>query len=111
MNDLKAKAKFKEGIGYRLVAATGAFGGPTPSGDLLCNFFLEYRSLPEEINIHGDPQSPKPIEVPIFQEGDPIFIRELQVGILLNPAVAKAIGEWLIKRAEEIMTMKSSTVS
>jgi hypothetical protein len=105
--DLKIKVKFKEAFGYRQVAATGVLGAPTLSGDLLCNFFLEYRALPEYINVYAT-ESAAPVEETIFPpDGKDVFIRELQVGILLNPQVARSIGEWLMKRADEIMKIQT----
>jgi hypothetical protein len=93
MNELK-KLKFiyKETPRYRHISATGVVGGPITTGDLLCNFFLEHRSLPDEISISFE-SNVKPIETPLYSQGKDTYIRELQVGIIMNPKVAKSIGE------------------
>lgn len=108
MTEKKIKIKFKEGTGFRYVTATGVFGGPTPSGDLLCNFFLEYRTMPEGIDVSVDAQTLNPVEKQIYPEGNDLFIRELQVGVFMSAPTAKVVGEWLINRAEELMKMKET---
>jgi len=111
MVDQKIKIKYKEAPGYRHVTATGVFGGPILTGDLLCNFFLEHRILPDEINIiPSDPPSPKAVEEAVYSEGKDVFIRELQIGIVMNPPTAKAVGEWLIKRAEGLMKIDNPII-
>lgn len=110
MNDSKLRFKFKQSVGYRHVTATGVFGGPISTGDLLCHFFLEHRILPEEIDVSIDPSS-KPIEEAVYPEGKQIFVRELQVGIIMNPRIAKSVGEWLIRHAEKMMKIEGPPVS
>lgn len=105
MDQKRISIQYAEAPGYRKIAATGVWGGPTPSGDLLCNFFIESGAPPKSLIIDIGSKG-EPIEKPLFEEGK-IFIRELQVGILLNPGVAKAVGEWLIKRADELFARTS----
>lgn len=81
---------------YRILPATGAFGGPTPSGDILAEFFVERKSAPEKMIL--EISEGKITE--LSREGEQ-HIRELQVGILIRPDVAHAIGVWLIEKAKQ----------
>jgi len=106
MNGLKKlKFVYKETQSYRQIAATGVVGGPVPTGDILCNFFLEHRAIPDSIDISFE-KPEEPIEVPFYPQGKDAYIRELQVGIILNPKVAKSVGEWLIKLADDMTKIK-----
>jgi len=102
MKQRKILVRYRESPDYRRVPATGVFGGPTPAGDLMCNFFLETRAVPEEVEIEIDAGGAAKEKQPP-QEDPEVFVREIQVGILLNPNVARSIGEWLIQRSEEIL--------
>ncbi|MGA9756110.1 MAG: hypothetical protein WBV23_13315 [Desulfobaccales bacterium] len=87
---------YKKNEYYRLLPATGAFGGPSPTGDIIVDFFVERQTHPEKIILELDPSGPKEIK----REGERI-VREIQVGILLRPDRAHAIGKWLIEKASQ----------
>jgi hypothetical protein len=111
MVNSKIRFKFKESAEYRHVTATGVFGGPISTGDLLCNFYLEYRILPEGVDISIDYPNQQRSEELIYPEGKDIIIREFQVGVIMNPRIAKSVGEWLIRRAEEMMAIQRPPIS
>lgn len=97
----KFKIHFTKASSYKIIPATGAWGGPTPQGELLCNFFVEYRDAPDNIEMEiegGRAKEPERIEAD--------FIRELQMGVIIRPDIAKSIGEWLVRKADEIMKPK-----
>ncbi len=81
---------------YRLLPVTGAFGGPTPSGDILAEFFVERRTAPDKVvmEISGGTTTE------ISKEGER-HIRELLIGLLIRPDVAYSIGVWLIEKAKQ----------
>ena len=94
------EVKFEKSPDFKIVPATGAWGGPTPQGELLCNFYVEYTEIPESIKLEiTDGFSKETERIPTD-----LLVRELQIGIIMRPDIAKSIGEWLIKNAEEIMT-------
>ena len=97
----KVRVKFSHSRDYRQVPATGVYGGPNASGQLVCNFFIENREIPEKIDITIK-STGQVEEVPAFTEPS-LFIRELQVGIVLAPHAAKSIGEWMIQKANELL--------
>ena len=97
---------FKEGPEYKIFPATGAYGGPTPQGEILCNFYVEYREPPESISVEIN-KSGKVEEVD-RKQAQQKYIRELEVAILMRPDIAKSIGEWLIKTAEKIYSPRGN---
>jgi hypothetical protein len=81
---------------YRLLPATGAFGGPTPTGDILIEFFVERQTTPEKVILEIGPDGVKEIK----REGGRV-VRDIQVGILLRSDRAHSIGKWLIEKAAQ----------
>lgn len=82
---------------YRVIYANGIIGTVSPSGDILGNLFLESRQLPqeqvfemEEGKVGKDVTPPQPLS----------FIREMKIGLVLSPAVARSIGLWLQNKAD-----------
>lgn len=102
MSQRKILVKYKESQDYRKVAASGVFGGPTPAGGLMCNFFLETRAVPDQVEVEID-SSGAAIEKPLTEGEGEVFIREILFGVLLSPQVARSIGDWLIQRSRELM--------
>lgn len=96
----KLNIAFKKGPEYKIFPATGAYGGPTPQGEILCNFYVEYRESPESITLEIDARG-KTQEVE-RKHAPQNFVRELQVGILLRPDIARSIGNWLIQNSDKL---------
>ena len=92
------KVIYTEAKDFRTVAATGAWCGVSPTGDIVAHFFVEHPVIPEEININITPDGKKTENV--VKESSINFIREQQVGVLMRPDIAKVIGEWLITNAD-----------
>jgi hypothetical protein len=76
----------------------GAIGGLTPRGEIICNFFFEYKDLPdtEVAVVEGN-------ELKILKEhvSEPEIIREIKCSIILNHAQARKIAEWLVGKADD----------
>lgn len=93
----KVSIKYTESKDYKRVSATGVVGATTPQGFIQAELYLEIPDLPDsfelEINEEGD----------VVKETHEVksFTREKQVGLLLRPDMAIAIGQWLISKAEE----------
>ena len=92
--------KFSKSPEYKIVGATGAYGGPTPQGEILCHLFIEYPLPPERVEIEVNPDGSFQERV---QEPKDVIVRELQVGLLLRPDIARIIGKWLVDHAEKVM--------
>jgi hypothetical protein len=102
--------KYTKSPEYRLKYVNGAFGGPSPKGEIKIDFFIDHNEAPDLL-VHeitssgqiGDEIERKPDRQPIT--------RELQVGIIMNLNDAKSIHEWLcrhIRTIEERMKEKKT---
>jgi hypothetical protein len=99
--------KYKRASDFKLIPATGAFGGPNPNGEIICNFFIEYRSFPENLSVVvEDGKVPMQVE---SGKDDATYIRELQAGIVMRPDIARLIGEWLVREANKALGGDIST--
>ncbi len=83
---------------YRVLAVNGAWGGPTPRGDIRVELFREAAQIPEKY-VHrleggqlGEQLEPHPT---------PAFERVVLVGLMLTPEQAENLGVWLQKHARQ----------
>ena len=87
----------KVSLGKPTVAATGAFGGPSPDHhSVVAHLFVEHPSIPSIIShrVRDD----NTID---FEHGDSVsrgdVTREIQTTLVLSPEAAILIGNWLVK--------------
>jgi len=89
---------FRNSPDYQRVHATGAWGGITPQGQILCDFFLDHKENPESITLRiGEDKKVEETD----RAGAQQLVRELLVGVILRPDHAHVIGAWLQKNAIE----------
>lgn len=88
------------------IPVTGAWGGPSADhSSIVAHFFVEYKSLPNIIDVEvdeqgrADPNKGKPTS-----RGD--FTRETQATVMMTPEAAVSIGQWLIDHGSQIMAMR-----
>lgn len=86
---------------FKHIPATGAYGGPNPQGEIICNFYVEYRKYPQELKITVDGKTGK-VKKEFPHQAAPL-IRDLQIGVIMRPDIARLIGEWLIKEADKVI--------
>ena len=101
MAELKKKeveVAFVKSNEFRTIAATGAWGGPNPQGEIVCSFYVERQQFPDELVVETDPMTKKPIEKTKKQK----LVREMQVSVIMRPDIAKSIGEWLVNNAKQV---------
>jgi len=74
---------------FELNYINGVIGGLTPRGDIICNFFFEYKELPnfEENIIEADQLKPLPVETSSTD-----VLRQIKCGIIVNPNQAEKIA-------------------
>jgi hypothetical protein len=102
--------KVREAPDYKRIGATGVYGGLTPTGHLMCNFFIEFNELPTELKqTLQDDGSLGSLELNQTGSTVPTLIRELQVGILLAPQLVRSIGEWFIAQSDLLEQLRQST--
>ncbi len=95
--------KYRRSNEFKYIPATGAFGGPSPQGEIICNFFVENQEYPEDLKLILDPDTRKVIKESGPTLSEKIIIRELQIGLVMRPDIARIVGEWLIKEADKII--------
>lgn len=76
----------------------GVYGGLTPRGEIICNFFFEYKEVPDSEEYIVKNNQLEPVK-PTVQE--PEFIREIKSVLILNSVQAREIAEWLNGKADE----------
>jgi hypothetical protein len=97
----KIVVRFETAKNFQAVAATGAYGGPTPQGEIICNFFIERQEYPKSLDVIIDTQTGKFEEV--SEEEKNRYVREIQVAVVMRPDIALAIGEWIVNAAKQVI--------
>jgi hypothetical protein len=100
----KVLVEYSKSKDYRIVSATGVWGGLSPQGEIICNFFIEQNAKPDKLEMIIDSQGKILSETPIGKDGTELtyFERELQIGVVIRPDIAKTIGQWLIDQADKL---------
>jgi len=91
---------FSRADGYKLVPATGAWGGISPQREIIVDFYIDQSRNPEYLDaeiVDGKQVNEK-------RHPDPAPIdRQIQFGLVLRPDIARLIGGFLIAKADEIL--------
>ncbi len=98
----KVRFNYELATDYRIIHATGAVGGITPSGNLKLDLYTEFGFSPDKdewiLNPDGtlneqvvSPQATEIIEV----------IRQKQAGIVIGIDEAENIAKWLLEKVKE----------
>lgn len=93
------KVKYVNAPDYRKIPATGAWGGVSPNAEVVVNFFVEFQSTPESTILKFD-ESGK-IEEKRDEGEENQLTRELLVGVVMRPDIARSVGQFLIRNAEK----------
>jgi hypothetical protein len=104
-NDHSVLIQFERSPNYKIVPADGAWGGPTPRGHVLVNFFVDIPVSPLSVThgLTGDGQlGPELERQPSLDEARPRVSREFEIGVLLSPEDAEGIARWLLEQVELI---------
>lgn len=83
---------------YQRYFINGAVGGLTPRGELICNFFFEYKELPDSEEAVVEDGKLKILNEPI---SEPEIFREIKCSIILRPEEARSIAGWFAAKADE----------
>jgi len=97
---LTVKFIYSKSEDYKLHYINGAYGGLTPRGDLICNFFFEYRELPEEEEhiVEGDQLR---LKTEGINAGPREVLRDMKTGVIMTPAQAEKLANWLMEKVVE----------
>lgn len=96
--------RYTKGSDYRVVPAVGAYGGPTPDGQIMANFYVEHSELPETSAQAVEPDGTLGDVIPPTKRDEEgvWFERHLTVGVLMPADKARRIGKWLVEKVEEL---------
>ncbi len=111
MNDENSKKVliiYSRAQDFKIVPATGVWGGLSPQGEVICNFFLEQPMQPDKMEVTIDNRGKAIKEEVINKNTEPLFSRELQVGVVMRPDIAARVGEWLIEQSKRSLPPKDS---
>ena len=103
--DPHVRIEFERSPNYRLVPADGAWGGPTPRGRIMVNFFVDVPTSPYSVThaLSDDGQLGQEVDrVPDTTEGTPRVHREFETGVLLSVDDAEGVAHWLLEQVEMI---------
>jgi len=91
---LRATFFYRKSNFFRVVHADGATGGPTPDRKIMIAIFNQRSALPDMVEHVLTPDGRLGPEVARQTEHEG-FIREVEVGIVMEPNTAKELAEWL----------------
>ncbi len=85
---------------FRTVHADGAFGGPTPQGGLFVSFYVERPPIPQRMKFVVAEDGK--LQTEVERESKSGMIREIDCGVSMSLATAKALKDWLESQIELI---------
>lgn len=95
----KIVVEYKESPDYRVIPANGAWGGLTPRGQVMMALYVEHANTPRSVT--HDVQEGKLGPEISRETSSGTFIRQLQVGIMMDPDTAESVAKWLLGKVEE----------
>ena len=100
---------FEEADDYKIAHVNGVWGGVTPRGELVCNFFFEHTPVPN-VEIRYVDDKGKLTEKSIRKPSEPSVIRELRVGISLHKEQAISIAKWMLERVKQFEQIQKEDI-
>jgi hypothetical protein len=94
---------------FRITWVDGAIGGPTPRGNVHVALYAERPAIPRRQVFKLDPMTS--LIGPLMPEKTitrMAYVREMPCDLMMTPAVARTLGEWLIQQAD-LMTKGGTT--
>ena len=96
----RIRVKSRKDSEHRIIPASGVWGGVTPHGMVYFDVVLEKPEAPVSTTINVNETTGERIET-VDDPAEPAVERILMTGILTRPEIARAIGQWLIDKADE----------
>lgn len=96
----EVKVIYRKDPAYRLIPATGAWGGPSLTSEIIINFYVDRAQEPTDVTLIIDQATGTAVEKPL---PPPQNVRELLVGIVMRPDIALAVGQFLVEKANVVM--------
>jgi hypothetical protein len=86
----------------KLLPVSGAMGGPTPSGDFVCYFYMEHSEILAEVE--QEVKDGQLLQPKLDPNAQPTMIRDFQVAIALNMNNAEGIAKWILSSIAQLQT-------
>jgi len=105
----KIRFEFKESSQFRIVHVDGAFGGPTPTGNLFISMYNERNPIPESVvhSLDGTSLGQEIMSERVSGEG---ITRTQEVGLVMSVEAASAFRDWLGMQIEQMRKQQSDPV-
>lgn len=98
----KVRFKYEFANDYRIIHATGAVGGITPSGNLKLDLFTEFGPSPDNDEWTLNPDGTLDEQVVPTQAPEAIeVIRQKQAGVIIGINEVENIAKWLLEKVKE----------
>ena len=94
MGDKTVRMKYVFKEDYNPAYITGAYGGISPAGELVANFYMERMPIPNSVT-YALSESGNLGEVVSVDPEDFVMVRYVQSGVIMNKAAAVFIRDWL----------------
>lgn len=95
---MEIKITYKYDKDYKIMPASGCWGGLNGNGDIVCDFFVEYRKTPDEITLNVEGEK---ADEDISKRTGEAIIRSVLASVMLRPDVAFNMGKWLMEKSKE----------
>lgn len=96
----RIRVKSKKDSEHRIIPASGVWGGVTPHGMIYFDVVLEKPEAPTLTIMNVNEATGERVET-IDEPEEQSVERILMTGIIVRPEIARAIGHWLIEKADE----------
>ncbi len=104
----KIKFHYIKGNFFHVAHVDGAIGGVTPSGDIFVSVYSQRGAIPQ-ITVQPVTEAgelgPELSEERVSKEG---IVREVEIGLVMHPNVAKGLMDWLREKLELVEKVSKS---
>ena len=106
-DERKIKFRYIFPDNYNPVYCNGTYGGVSPNGEIIANFFLERMPIPNSViqNVNEDGTLSGIVEADPENLGETV-IRYVSTGIVLSENSARSIYDWLGAQIQELDNRK-----
>lgn len=105
-NSDRISISFEESPHHHTAPVNGAWGGPTPDGQIVAALYQERNTIPDIIEVEVQDGVADPSKGDRISRGD--ILREIQATLVMSPEAAQRIGEWLIEKSMQVQGENNS---
>jgi len=102
---------YTEDANYRTIPVSGAWGGITPKGHIIVNFYYDRPESPKstshEVGAKGS--LGEELDKSYVHGGQGHFERRFEVGVVMDDATASTLIQWLQTMTGQLQTIREET--